>query len=422
MQTKFKGKKLLILCGNVVHVKVVEAAKEMGVYTIVTDGLSLEDAPAKQIADEALYINVLDVDKIVAYCKENKVDGVINFCNDIGQRPQYEICKKLDLPCYGTWEQYFALTDKNAFKAMCIKYGVDVIPQYDEKDIETDKIEYPVLVKPVDSRGSRGQAVCNNKEELICCLPNAKKESSNGEAIIEKYMAGKQDFSMTYVFKDEKPYLTRTADRYLGKAEDGLNKQCICSISPSKHTEMYIKNVHPKLTQMLQKEGITNAPVFMQGFVDGETVRFYDPGLRFPGAEYEKLLLKATGFNLMKQMVALCLGGEIDDFNGNLTDAYKLGGNKSIQLFITARGGKIARFDGLDEIANHQNTVMVAQRYFVGETVPTSGDVKQRICEIAILARAENAEEVVEWVQSKLVVLDENGENMLVSQFDAKIL
>ena len=70
----FEGKKLLILCGNIVHVKVVEAAKQMGVYTIVTDGLPLEEAPAKQIADEALYINVLDVDTLVEYCKKNKIN------------------------------------------------------------------------------------------------------------------------------------------------------------------------------------------------------------------------------------------------------------------------------------------------------------------------------------------------------------
>ena len=79
-----RGKKLLILCGNVVHVKVVEAAKEMGVYTIVTDSLPLSDAPAKALADEALFFNVLDVDNIVNWCKQNKVDGVLNFCNDIG--------------------------------------------------------------------------------------------------------------------------------------------------------------------------------------------------------------------------------------------------------------------------------------------------------------------------------------------------
>ena len=418
----FTGKKLLILCGNVVHVKVVNAAKEMGVYTIVTDGLPLRDAPAKQIADEALYIDVLDVDSIVDYCLENKVDGVINFCNDIGQRPQQQICERLNLPCYGTYDQFLKLTDKKAFCEMCSEYGVDIIPKYSYEQAQNGAIEYPVLVKPVVSRGSRGQAVCNNLQELNIAFENAKRESSNGMALIEKYMAGKQDFSMTYVFKDGEAYLTRTGDRYLGSVEDGLNKQCIGSVSPSSNSQFYIDNVHERVVNALKSIGIENGPVFMQGFIDGDTVRFYDPGLRFPGTEYETLLHMATGINLMKEMIALVLGGEISTYDGNLNDAYKLNGKVSVQLLVSARGGVISKFDGLEEISTHPDVVTVAQRYFIGDTVPQTGDVKQRICEIVILSDKENAKNTVRWVQSKLKVLDENGDNMLVSQFDAEVI
>ena len=418
----YTGKKLLILCGNVVHIKVVEAAKEMGVYTIVTDSLSVEDSPAKQIADEAIGINVLDIDAIVEYCKINKIDGVINFCNDIGQRPHQQICERLGLPCYGNSQQFYMFTDKNAFKNMCKEYGIDTIPQYTEDEAKTDKIEYPVLIKPVDSRGSRGQTVCYTKENLEEAIALAKKESSNGEILIEKYMANKQDFSMTYVVKDGEPYLTRTGDRYLGKVEDGLHKQCIGSVSPSGNSQMYLDNVHDKVVNALKSVGIKNSPIFMQGFIDGDTVRFYDPGIRFPGTEYEKLLYKATGINLMKAMIALSLGGEIDDYCEDLQDAYKLNGKKSIQLLISARGGTISEFSGLEEIEKHPDVVAITQRYFVGETVLQTGDVKQRICEIVILSDKDKAKETVDWIQEKLVVLDENKENMLVSQFDSNLL
>ena len=39
------GKKLLILAGTDLHCKVVRAAKEMGIYTVVTDYIT--DSPAK---------------------------------------------------------------------------------------------------------------------------------------------------------------------------------------------------------------------------------------------------------------------------------------------------------------------------------------------------------------------------------------
>ena len=80
-----KGKKLLIIAGAGVHNKVVKAAKEMGIYTIVTD--YLPDSPAKKIADEAWLIDIKDVDKIVEKCRETHIEGVINFCIDPGQKP-----------------------------------------------------------------------------------------------------------------------------------------------------------------------------------------------------------------------------------------------------------------------------------------------------------------------------------------------
>ena len=109
-----KGKKLLILAGATVHCKVVEAAKKLGVYTIVTD--YLETSPAKEIADEKWMLNITDVDAIVQKCQQENIDGILNFCIDPAQRPYQEICEKLQLPCYGNAYQFHIMTDKPSFK------------------------------------------------------------------------------------------------------------------------------------------------------------------------------------------------------------------------------------------------------------------------------------------------------------------
>ena len=61
----FKGKKLLVLAGASVHNKVVRAAKEMGLYVIVSDYLEPNLSPAKQLADESWMYSITDVDAIV---------------------------------------------------------------------------------------------------------------------------------------------------------------------------------------------------------------------------------------------------------------------------------------------------------------------------------------------------------------------
>ncbi len=141
----------MILGGAVQCLKVVEAAKEMGVYSIVTDIQT--DGAAKLAADEALPFSVTDAEAIEKWCREKPVDGVINFCVDYAQIAHQKVCQALGFPSFGTMDQYRCLTDKDAFKKMCVENGVDVIPEYDENG--PDSIEYPVLVKPAESSGSR---------------------------------------------------------------------------------------------------------------------------------------------------------------------------------------------------------------------------------------------------------------------------
>ena len=72
-----KGKRLLILGGSAYMVDPVLKAKEMGLYTIVTDWHELEKSPAKQIADEYWNISLMAYDQLVPKIKEEKIKGVI---------------------------------------------------------------------------------------------------------------------------------------------------------------------------------------------------------------------------------------------------------------------------------------------------------------------------------------------------------
>ena len=154
--SNLQGKRLLFLGGAVQCCKVVEAAKRLGVYTIVTDIKA--SRPMCEIADEILPYSVKDVEGIADWCSNNHVDGIMNLCIDAAQKVQEQLCRKFGFPCYGTAEQVFALTNKEEFKRTCSLYGIDTIPKYEEDDIAKGTIEYPVLVKPAESSGSRRHA------------------------------------------------------------------------------------------------------------------------------------------------------------------------------------------------------------------------------------------------------------------------
>lgn len=414
---KYKNKKLLILGGAYLHNKVVEAAKEMGIYTIVTD--NLPDSPAKKIADKSYDINVSDVDKIVEMCLVEGVDAVITVCLDFCQIYYQQICEKLGLPCYGTKEQFQIFTNKELFKKICIENGIDIIPTYAEVDLDNSEI-YPILIKPAHSRGSRGQNVCFAKEESLDAIKEAKKLSDDGHAIIEKYMGDKEDFQVTYLVIEGKAYVVRTADRYLGKKEEKMDRVAIALSSPSYNSDLYVENVHSKVERMFSAIGIKNAPVFMQGFVDGNTIRFYDPGLRFPGGDYDRIFSEIMSINLMKLLIGLAFEGVISRSMLN-EKAFQLKGNTIFTLHSTVRAGKIKEITDKEKLLKIKGVHFVSFRHKEGEEIGFTGTVNQRIAEFNISGSNPNeVRQTIKDIKEQFYVLNENDENMLFCEFDEK--
>ena len=60
-------------------------------------------------------LSVLDVDGIVAFCLENHVDGIVNFCNDPSSRSIQQVSERMGYPSIGTVNvKTFAWLFKNA--------------------------------------------------------------------------------------------------------------------------------------------------------------------------------------------------------------------------------------------------------------------------------------------------------------------
>ena len=417
----FNGKKLLILAGAGVHNKVVKAAKEMGIYTIVTDYLT--DSPAKKIADESWMYSITDVEQIVERCKKEKVDGVLSFCIDPAQKPYQQICEKLNLPCYATKEQFEIMTDKRNFKDFCLKHDVDVIQEYCEEDILKDKVDYPVFIKPNISRGSRGQSVCYTREESLKAIAIAKSNSSDDNFICERYMKNKQDIGSAFFVVDGEPFLVKLGDRFLGTEEDGLQKQVICTRLPAAFHLQFEKNVMPRIVQMIKSLGVQYGPVFMQGFVDGDTVRYYDPALRMPGGDYDLILKKATGFDTVKSLINFALTGDKKTCFGEIKDAYKLNNGTALLVTISVKAGTIDKIEGFDEVMSIPNVVYGRQIIGEGEKINGDGDIGQRVAAFGLyIPFGQPQDECIKKIYDTYKVLDEFENNMIVSKFDSNLL
>ena len=165
MSREFEGKKLLILGGNPETTPLVEIANDMGIKTIVTSARGTD--PAKKAAWKSYDVDGMDVPGLIALARDEQVDGVLVGVADILVPSYCKVCDALGLPCYATQQIVDVFAFKDVFKATCERYGVHGIPEFyldaDMKREDLDKIEYPVMVKPVDNGGGVGMTVAYNE-------------------------------------------------------------------------------------------------------------------------------------------------------------------------------------------------------------------------------------------------------------------
>ena len=85
------GKKLLILGGTTLLIHVVNTAKKMGVYTIVTD--NNPSSPAKVYADKSYNVSTGDMQALVDLAKKENIDGVFTGYEDFNTTVACQLCK-----------------------------------------------------------------------------------------------------------------------------------------------------------------------------------------------------------------------------------------------------------------------------------------------------------------------------------------
>lgn len=415
------GKKLLILGGASQHCKLVEAAHKLGVVAHVVDYL-LDHAPAKEIADYSHNINLTDLDQLEQLCEREGIDGIASGWLDFPQIPYQQLCERTGLPCYGTKEQFDALTRKVAFKELCRAHGVGTPRMVTRSDIDsfTEELPFKIFVKPSSSAGSKSSAVAKTKTELLAAVETAKKASSDGKAIAEKFVQNGRGFLVVYFFHNGRAHVQQLSDAFFGNEADGMDKISVAYRSPFSMADKYMDSVNDRVVAMLNSLDLRTGPVCMQGFMSGDDAFFYDPGRRFPGGEYERIFRRYTGVDMMKGMVVFALTGEWPEeaLPGD-NNPYLVGGKTTIRLQINVGPGLVVTEKGFDEARAFSNVEYFAAYHQPGDVIQATGTTHQRYAHAVI--GADNTEELVRVVNRfyhTIDILGETGQSMLRSKIN----
>ena len=396
----------------------------MGIYTIVAD---LEEVNAsKEIADEGVILSTTDTEALVRLIKEKHIDGVFSGPSEFNIQQVMKVCNAAGLPFYATKEQWDICQDKYAFKNLCRKFGVPVIPEYEvtaemlPKDLA--KVKYPVVVKPTDACSSKGLSTCVNEEELKKAIPFAIAASESGNFIVEKCITSDYGFGCRYVANAGEIYLSATCDRYTVDEFDGKAHISAASIFPSKKTASFIEEINPNLIAMFKSIGIANGTFFMQALVDDDgQIYFHEMGLRLSGGLIYSMLEASCGYNDVQMMIRCALGGPMatEEDLANI-DPY-MHGNYVGDMTIPLREGTIGSIVGVEEANANPQVTSLVQYYHEGDHIGTNviGTLMQHFCRVKMITKSiDEYLQLITWVNNTIKITDTEGKDMVYRYFN----
>ena len=187
-QTK---KKLMLLGGLRYLLPVIEAAHRHDIHVITVD--YLPDNIAHKYSDEYHNVSIIDKEAVLALARELQIDGIMSFAVDPGVVAAAYTAEQMGLPFQCSYEAACILQDKSRFRQFLADNGFNVpnARGYNDADDALKDIDYynwPVIVKPVDSAGSKGVTRVDNPADLPAAIAHALDCSPSRHYIIEDFL------------------------------------------------------------------------------------------------------------------------------------------------------------------------------------------------------------------------------------------
>lgn len=408
------GKKFLVLGGNILSCDIVRTAKELGVYTIVTDWYDTKRSPAKLIADEYWNEEVFRPDLLAQLIIDKNINGILTGFSDSYLLPYQKACELSERPCYATKEQFEWSLDKKKFKEKCRKYGVPVVPEYAVENFDKSIISetHRVIIKPVDNSGSRGIYICGNPEDFDEKLKDSLEFSEKKQVVIERYMDC-DDVSFEYKIQDGEVTLTAICDRYIYKTPD---EGSITSslIYPSKYTDVYMSDVDKRVRRMFEAEGLKNGVLFMQAFAENDNFYFYEMGYRLSGGRHYIFTKNQNDESALEELINFAITGKMSD--RRIADiANPCFKDVCSQLSIICESDKIAKIEGWKEIVEMPQVIDAMKMFKEGDVVGKQGTTASIFARLHIVVKSlDELEAIKSTVYSILKVKNEIGENLVI--------
>lgn len=407
--------KVLVLGGRPIgSLELVAKLKELGYYVIVTDYLDSVHSPAKLIADEYWDISTGEIHVLTDIIKNDKnIKAIMTGVHEFNIKCMIELCKTTKLPCYCTSDTWKYCENKKKFKELCSKNNIPIAKYYNKSDVRLSN--FPLIVKPCDSSGSRGFHICQNFEDLNKYYSIAEKFSPRNEVLIEEYIPY-NSVIIHYTAINGKLYYSGMSDKISVKFENTGASVMGLQTFPSKGEQSFLEYFDERIRKMFEAAGFKDGPIWIEAFFDGkDSFIFNEIGYRFGGSLTYYPIKFFYGIDQLECLINSSLGLPYQDLGPIKRNVKK---NYCI-LPVHIHEGKITKI-AKDEILNsNPNIIAIVQVQYEGNEIKAWGSAQQVFAYVHFIYKdIDELKSNIKNFFNNIKVEDENGENMLFTLFD----
>ena len=317
-----------MLGGSAQQVPAIRAAKEMGYYTVLID--YLPDNPGQHVADKWYQESTTDVEAVYRIAKEEGVSGILPYASDPAALPAAIVCERLGLPTnparsveiLGVKHKFRDFLAANGF-ACPKKFTFSPNTPISEILNQTKELQFPIVIKPTDSSGSKGVTFLNDTSNIAEAISCANSYSRNKILIAEEFIQRGFPAVIGGDIFVENGKIVLFGDMACLRDDGGKSLIPIGEKKPHGLNVHQMSNLHRELQRLISALNIQGGELNIEALIDkDDNVHFLEVGPRAGGNMIPIELSDAFGVDLIKANVAVAMG-ESSNFNPKEpTDCY----------------------------------------------------------------------------------------------------
>lgn len=320
-------KKILLLGGSAQQVIAIETAKKLGYFTVLCDFLS--DNPGQYAADKFYLVSTTDKEAILDVAQKENIDGILAYASDPAAPTAAYVAEKMGLPG-NPYESVEILCNKDKFREFLSKHNfhTPLAKGYDDvemayTDIVNHVYKLPVMVKPIDSSGSKGvvkiETAAAAKSKLDFSMSFSRKKRIIVEEYVEKY--GYQIAGDGLSINGELIFRCF--------ANDHFNPACanpyvpVSASFPYNMPEEVQDKIHAEIQRLLTLLGMKNSTYNFDIRIDEDyNVYLMEVAPRDGGNYIPQIIRYQTGIDLVECSVKIAMGEKLDNIRQTAQTGY----------------------------------------------------------------------------------------------------